>query len=227
MKAADIAGFPVQVGAAIRGARLFHPNGVLARGTLKRVAPLGVGLPIADCDVVARVSKGVGMPGAVPDVLGLAIRMPPHPGDHSPWDVLLASAAGSNALARTFPAPARSLGNALLSSLQPLHHDSGSWWLRARVAPQTPQASMALDSFEKQIRQTGLIFDLEQAKGTGTFEPLAQLILTEPVDETDYPNIGFDPVLNTTRDVDPEPNWLSGTRKLAYRYSRKGRAAER
>jgi hypothetical protein len=226
MKVADIAGFPVQVGAAIRGARVFHPNGVLARGTLQRIAADGAGLPIADCDVVARVSKGVGLPGTIPDVLGLAIRMPPHPGDRAPWDILLASAAGTGAVARMIPFPARAFSDAVLSSLQPLHHDDASWWLRARVSPQTPQAGVALDGVEQQIREHTLVFDLEQARGTGPYEPLASLTLTDPVTESDYPNIGFDPVLNTTRDVDPEPNWLSGTRKLAYRYSRKGRAAE-
>jgi hypothetical protein len=226
MKVADIAGLPVQMGAAIRGARLFHPNGVLATGTLTRVAADGVGLPVADCDVVARVSKGVGMPGSVPDVIGLAIRMPPHPGDHAPWDVLLASAAGTNLVAKTIPFPVRALGSAMLSSLQPLHHDGGSWWLRAHVASQTPQASISLDDFEQQIRDAGLVFEIEQAHGTGPYEPLARLTLTETASEADYPNIGFDPTLNTTRGVDPEPNWLSGTRKLAYRYSRKGRAAE-
>lgn len=226
MKVSDIAGLPIQAGAALRGARLFHPDGVLAKGTLTRMAADGVGLPIADSDVVARVSKGVGMPGTVPDVLGLAIRMPPHSGDHSPWDVLLASAAGTNPVARTIPFPARALGSAVLSSLQPLHHDGGSWWLRAQVAPETPQASVSLENFHKQINGAGLVFDIEQAHGTGPFEPLARLTLSEPADEADYPNIGFDPTVNTTRDVDPEPNWLSGTRKLAYRYSRKGRAAE-
>jgi hypothetical protein len=226
MRVADIAGLPIQAGAALRGARLFHPDGVLARGTLTRVAAAGVGLPMADCDVVARVSKGVGLPGTVPDVLGLAIRMPPHPGDHAPWDVLLAGAAGTNSIARTIPFPARALGSAVLSSLQPLHHDGGSWWLRARVAPKTPQASVSVKNIRKQISDDSLVFEIEQAHGTGPFEPLARLALTELADETDYPNIGFDPTLNTTRDVDPEPNWLSGTRKLAYRYSRKGRAAE-
>ncbi|PHV68299.1 phosphodiesterase [Williamsia muralis] len=226
MRVADIAGLPIQAGAALRGARLFHPDGVLAKGTLTRTAADGVGLPMADCDVVARVSKGVGMPGTVPDVLGLAIRMPPHPGDHSPWDVLLAGAAGTNVIARTIPFPARALGNAVLSSLQPLHHDGGSWWLRARVTPETPQASVSVENLRTQIDGAGLVFDIEQAHGTGPFEPLARVTLSESVDEADYPNIGFDPTVNTTRDVDPEPNWLSGTRKLAYRYSRKGRAAE-
>ena len=122
MRVADIAGLPIQAGAALRGARLFHPDGVLAKGTLTRVAADGVGLPMADCDVVARVSKGVGMPGTVPDVLGLAMRMPPHPGDHAPWDVLLASAAGTNLVARTIPFPAREIASAVLSSLQPVSY---------------------------------------------------------------------------------------------------------
>lgn len=38
MKTADVAGLPVRLGAAVRGARLFHPHGVLATGTVSRVA---------------------------------------------------------------------------------------------------------------------------------------------------------------------------------------------
>src|SRR5687768_5840019 len=85
----DIAALPVQLGSAVRNRRLFHPVGVLADGTIERLAPPGEGLPIKSGDVIGRVSKAVGLPGAVPDIAGLAWRM--EPTGPTPWDVLLAS----------------------------------------------------------------------------------------------------------------------------------------
>ena len=95
MRASDIVTAPVRLGAAIRNRRLFHPVGVVADGILERVAPSNEGLPIASCDVIGRVSKGIGLRGALPDVAGLAWRMP-NWRSCTPWDVLLASTVGSS-----------------------------------------------------------------------------------------------------------------------------------
>src|SRR5436190_23127278 len=91
VKIFDIAALPVQTGAAIRHGRLFHPTGVLANGTIERIAATGEGLPMVSGEVVGRVSKGVGLPGALPDIAGVAWRMPPPLPPSTPWDVLLAS----------------------------------------------------------------------------------------------------------------------------------------
>ena len=72
----DIAALPVRLGAAARNRRLFHPVGVLAHGTLERVAAPQTGLPMASGEVIGRVSKAVGLPGGLPDIAGLAWRMP-------------------------------------------------------------------------------------------------------------------------------------------------------
>lgn len=224
MKPADVAGLPIKVGAAVRGARLFHPDGVLARGTLTRIAEAGVGLPVEDGHVVARVSKGAGVPGDLPDVVGLAFRMEPHDGDETPWDVLLASAMGTTGWAKTIPFPARSLAGGHLSTLQPLDYDGDSWWLRARLLS-GPSASsgLSLAGFRRLIDGDAMVFIIEQAWRGGAFEPLAELELASTVTEAEYPDIGFDPTLNTTRGVRPGPRWLSKIRTVAYRQSRRGR----
>lgn len=98
MKLSDVAAVPFQIGSALRDRRLFHPSGVLARGTLDRTAPIGEGLPVRTGDVVGRVSKGIGSPGSVPDIAGLAWRMPPETPDML-WDVLLASTLIGNRFA--------------------------------------------------------------------------------------------------------------------------------
>lgn len=226
MKAAELAGLPIRAGAAIRGARLFHPNGVLATGTLTRTASENVGLPVETGAVIARVSKGVGLPGALPDVIGLAIRMEPHDGDDTPWDVLLASALGGTGWRKTVPFPALSLGSSVLSTLQPLDHDGVSWWLRATLATRPDGHNPSLNETQKGIDDGGLAFELEQTRGHTPFLPLARVELTATVPESDYPDIGFDPTANTTRGVRPGPGWLSSIREVAYRRSRQGRDAE-
>jgi hypothetical protein len=225
MRPADLAGLPIKAGAAIRGARLFHPNGVLATGNLVRTASEGVGLPMATGAVVARVSKGVGVPGGLPDVVGLAFRMEPHEGDDTPWDVLLASALGGTGWRKTIPFPARSLDSAVLSTLQPLDHRGSSWWLRAKVAPHSPGDVIGPDQVADRIDDGGLVFELEQTRGNTPFIPLARLELTATAGESEFPDIGFDPTVHTTRDVSPGPSWLGSIREVAYRRSRQGRGA--
>jgi hypothetical protein len=51
----DIAALPVRLGSAVRGRRLFHPVGVLAEGTLERLAATGEGLPLRSGDVIGRI----------------------------------------------------------------------------------------------------------------------------------------------------------------------------
>ncbi|CAM3193308.1 hypothetical protein BST27_15470 [Mycobacterium intermedium] len=95
----DLVAKPFQWGSALRHRRFFHPVGVLARGSIERVAPEGQGLPIGTSEVIVRVSKAVGTPGALPDAVGVALRLPPRHSGEKPWDVLLVT-AGSNPLAR-------------------------------------------------------------------------------------------------------------------------------
>lgn len=222
--ASDIAALPVRLGAAIRHARLFHPDGVLAEGTLERVAPPDEGLPMVSCDVIGRVSKGVGLSGARPDVAGLAWRMPP-PQDLrscSPWDVLLASTAANS---RVILAPATSWSGATFSSLMPLRFKGKLWWVRARLASDVDAPGLSLDLIRDRISSGGIDFDIEQASGVrGGFSPLARLRLRNLDPSCD--DIGFDPILHSDEDVHLAPRWLSDFRRAAYRRSREGREAE-
>ncbi|MGV0803944.1 phosphodiesterase, partial [Mycolicibacterium elephantis] len=70
-------------------------------------------------DVVGRVSKGGGLPGPLPDVAGVAWRMPPPQDLHgcTPWDVLLASTLGGS---RMVLSPIVRWHGATFSSLMPL-----------------------------------------------------------------------------------------------------------
>jgi hypothetical protein len=57
----DIAPLPVQTGAAIRHAQLFHPTGVLANGTIERIAATTDGLPMVPAEAGGPGLQGVGL----------------------------------------------------------------------------------------------------------------------------------------------------------------------
>lgn len=193
---------------------------MLAEGILERVAPPGDGLPMTSCDVIGRVSKGVGLPGALPDIAGLAWRIPP-PQDLSscgPWDVLLASTFASS---RIILAPVTSWSGTTFSSLMPLRFKGKTWWVRASLVSDLTEPGLSLGSISAEIDSDAIVFDIEQAAGFGGFSPLAQLTLRHTDPSCD--DIGFDPILHTARDVRLLPGWLGDFRRAAYRRSREGR----
>jgi hypothetical protein len=223
VQASDIAALPIRLGSAIRQRKFFHPAGVMAEGILERVAPEGEGLPINSCDVIARVSKGVGLPGAAPDVAGLAWRIPPPPDlrSCSPWDVLLASTLAGSRIAL---APTASWSGATFSSLMPLRFHGTAWWVRARLATQVDAAGLSLDGIERQIDSSGVTFTIDQAPATGPFRPLARLTLRHVDPSCD--DIAFDPALHSDPEVELVPRWLGDFRRAAYKRSRQGRDAQ-
>jgi hypothetical protein len=215
----DVAALPIRLGAAMRHRRLFHPVGLLAEGTLERLAAPGEGLPMHSGDVIVRVSKGGGLPGALPDVAGVAWRMP-QPSEATPWDVLLATTVR----ARVVLAPVTRWSGATFSSLMPMRHKNGVWWVRARMSTDIALHGLSLDLIRDQISSTGVEFDIEQAAGIGNFLPLARLTL-----HTLAPNLGdvaFDPTVHSHPEVQLLPEWLTSFRRAAYRRSREGRDAE-
>lgn len=227
MKASDLVAVPFQAGAAVRHRRVFHPAGVLARGTVERLAPPGEGLPLESGATVGRISKGLGTPGSLPDFAGLAWRMSPAPFAATPWDVLLVSAGmggGERTLQRVLLRPVTSWTEAPYSSLMPLRHDDELWWVRARSS-ETIDGGLSLSAVRDHIDGCGLTFDIEQACGSGGFSPLARLDLTEVITGGQHNDIAFDPVRHTAPEVRLWPDWLRRVREVAYRNSRKGRHA--
>jgi hypothetical protein len=223
VQASDIVALPIRLGAAVRRNRLFHPDGVLAEGILERVAPPDEGLPMQSCDVVGRISKGIGMPGTLPDVAGLAWRIPPPQDLRScvPWDVLLASTVANS---RIVLAPTRSWSKTTFSSIMPLRFRADAWWVRARLVTKIDEPGLSLDTIRDQIDSGAIDFDIEQAKGTGGFSPLARLSLRHLDPSTD--DIAFDPVMHSDEDVRLAPGWLADFRRAAYRRSREGRGTD-
>jgi hypothetical protein len=204
---------------------VFHPGGVLARGSIERVAARGVGLPIeSTSDVLVRLSKGIGTPGAVPDVIGLAFRLPPG-GSSAPWDVLLAS-AGSGRLSRVGIRPVVRWPGQPMSSVMPLRYQGTNWWLRAQILSAVDGAGVSLDSIRSSLHEGPLTVAIDQAPGLAPFRPLARLTIKDVVPQDELADVDFDPVLHTAPGVQLVPHWLSNLRMQAYRRSREGRHSD-
>jgi hypothetical protein len=223
MKASDVVALPLKLGAAVRHRRVFHPLGVLASGHIERTAAAGHGLPIESGEVLGRVSKAIGVPGDLPDLIGLAWRMPTHALNATPWDVLMAS-TGAGVLARFGLQPTRSWSGTTLSTLMPLHYDDGWWWLKAELVTKVPDG-LSVDSLAAEIEDSEIVFDIQQAHGTGAFEPLATLTLSATIPTDEDHDVSFDPTRNTIPGVELGPQWLTALRERAYLRSREGRDA--
>jgi hypothetical protein len=224
VSASDLAAAPFEAASALRHARVFHPDGVLARGAIERVAAPGDGLPVTSSDnVEARLSKGIGTPGPLPDVIGLAVRLPPEPFAPTPWDILLAS-AGSGPLTRVAGLrPVMSWTGSTMSTLMALRYDDHNWWLRARMTTHINGFGVSTAAVRRRLRTGPLEFQIDQACGTAPFTPLARLTLHDVM--TPSHDVAFDPVQHTAPDVALVPGWLSGLRAQAYARSRRGRHA--
>ena len=105
-----------------------------------------------------------------------------------------------------------------------LHRDDGWWWLTAELSTQLA-GGLSLDTVRDAIGREGIEFDVQQAHGTGSFEPLARLRLTTVIPTDEDHDVSFDPTRNTALGVELGPRWLTALRARAYLRSRRGRHA--
>lgn len=123
----------------LRGARTFHPRGEVFTGTWEPATPAGplTGSPLfaQDHRVLLRLSRGIGLPDALPDILGWAVKVLDAHGPGHDQDLLLAS-TGSGRLGRHLLRPARDLAAVTYSSLLPYEvADAGRCPVVARAVP--------------------------------------------------------------------------------------------
>ncbi|MFD1151938.1 hypothetical protein [Saccharothrix hoggarensis] len=190
--------------AAARDARAFHPRGRWFRGTVTATYDPALPVPVGESEVVGRLSKGIGTPGGLPDVLGLAFRLP------GPWDVLL-----STSFARVLPRLARNWSSGPYGSITPFRRRGRLVWLAA-VPDRCRTRSAALDALPDELG-----FTLEVS---GPWRPVGRLVV-RPLDvDRDLPVL--DPVRNRPPDVDLAPAVLAKARERAYQGSRRGRSPD-
>ena len=184
-------------------AKPLHPEGDLVRGRIYRhgLEP-GTGVPWLDergeDEVVVRLSRAIGLPGALPDIHGLAIRVPVEGGGHG--DLLFAT-TGWGRLSRFVLTASRSPLGRPMTTLLPYSTPYGPLLLGARA-----------DGAET--------FELSCASPGGDWRPFADLRFRQ-VPAGDGP-ITFDPVRNQLPDLEQFPT-VAKLREPSYDKARASR----
>ncbi|MBM9460758.1 hypothetical protein JK386_12665 [Nocardioides sp. zg-536] len=191
--------------AALRSAdKPLHPEGEMRAGTLVRTGAVELtGASWLDDlgqdDVLVRVSHAIGLPGPVPDIEGLALRIPSAGDDDRYGDVLLAT-TGWNPLMRHVLVPAWSREQTF-TTLLPYRTLTGPVVLGAR--PLGP------DDFE-----------LSWARLGKDWQAFGALHLAERLPE--QTEVSFDPVLHVPDGLEQYP-WVERLRERSYATARRAR----
>lgn len=168
-----------------------HPRGAVFDAVLERFGSEPAwGVPWLDDaardEVLVRFSRGAGLPAALPDVLGLAVRLP-----HAerPIDLLLSS-TGRSPLLRWVPLLRRDAA-VVYSSIMGYRSDAGT--LRIAALPEDGGAASEPDELAAEVDHRRLVFTMAAARGAKRWRPFARLTLVRPVEPLD-PDVAFDAV---------------------------------
>jgi hypothetical protein len=181
----------------VRGPRPLHPTGLLLEGVLRWRPTGSVDSGIAwidergdsDAPVTARLSRAAGLPAALPDVLGLALRVGV---DGGTADLLL-STTGIGFPGRFLLAPHRTPSGAVFCTLMPYRGQRGPVLVAARS--RTPRRLPArTESIRQALLADPWVLDLMFAPPAGRWYRFAELELAPRRGAIDSPALRFDPV---------------------------------
>ena len=194
-----------------------HPCGIALDATVRRAgSPERFGVPWLDepgiDSALVRFSRGAGLPSALPDLLGLALRVDPagHPGD------LLFVTAGRGPLSRFITVPRRSpvISFTTYSTLQPYRTVSGPVMLSA-----TPIAGDAGLGERLGVR-------LAAARPTGRWHDFAFVTVAVPPGAEEDRTVSFDPFRHELPGLENYP-LARRLREGAYAAARRSRRPRR
>ena len=211
----------------VRRPRPIHPTGLLLEGSL-RWLPLTTSASgitwLDDRDagseqpVIARFSRGAGLPAALPDVLGLAIRVP---AEAAPADLLL-STTGLGPVGRFLLVPRSTPTRARFSTLMPYRGASGPVLIAARTrSPSTLPART--ERLRDALAETPWRLELLAATPRSRWHRVAELTLRPGSGPLDDPHVRFDPVLHAPPGAGTYA-WTRLLREPSYARARAGRA---
>ncbi len=186
-------------------AKPLHPRGSVVTGALRRFGgEPGTGAAWLDHagedTVLVRQSRAIGLPSSLPDIFGLAVRVPTLDGQHG--DLLFAS-TGLGRFTRYLLTASRSPFGRPLTTLLPYRAPAGPVLLSA--------------AFRDEATLT-----LAWAVGSGAWHPFAELVLQDaPLDEADVP-VSFDPIRNTLPGLE-NYEWVRRLREPSYTTARSSR----
>lgn len=197
----------IRMVAARPAAKPLHPRGAVLTARIERTGsrpPSGarwLDEPGSD-EVLVRVSRAVGMPPGVPDIHGLAIRVPVGESGHG--DLLLAS-TGLSGIGRFVLTPGRTPYSRPLTTLLPYRTATGAVVVAARPCSDGS-------------------YDLAWARPRGSWHGFGTLLLGGPAQGQDA-RLSFDPVLNTVPGLD-NYGWVRRLREPSYDTARDSRRGQ-
>ncbi len=191
--------------------RPLHPRGLVFDALLRlHGTSQHRGVPFLDDHTElrgrARLSRAVGLPPPLPDVLGLALRWPQPQadltGDHSTAELLLA-ATGQTVPGRHLLRPMTRWSPAFYGSLLTYRVGDRRVLLGA-VARRTRIAPADLTTLARAVDERPLLLDLVVATEFGPWEPFGELRLIGPARSDDLEPMRFNPARHPIRELHPE-----------------------
>ncbi|MET9958275.1 DUF1360 domain-containing protein [Streptomyces sp. NPDC006326] len=218
--------------ARVRGRPALHPGGLLVSGfvDVQPDAAKPWSVPFLDrpgrYEAVVRWSRAAGLPGPLPDGMGLAVHVidagTDPPGRE--FDLLLTS-SGTSRFARHLPLP-RLRGDVPYSTLTGYCFPDRERVIAAFPAERGRRLPTGGPALTAELRERPVRFRLCAAADGEPWRPFATLTLhPEPPAASRTPH-GFDPYGACLPDLRPSPR-LRRLRQAAYAGSREGRAAAR
>lgn len=209
----------------LRRPRPIHADGVMLEGRmtwLGNTRRAGIrwidSAPDAPVPVVARASRSIGLPAPLPDIVGLALRVP---AEHGAVADLEFASTGFGVPSRFWLTLHRSPSRARLGTLFPHRSSYGAVLLAARtLAPD--DLPVPIQALARDLEHRTWRLELYWARPGGKWNPFARLELTRPAGPLDS-ELRFDAVDH------PLPgagvyDWVRAVRQPAYRLARRSPA---
>ena len=206
----------------LRGHRVFHPYGesfnaeLIFERNADRWLPDVLARPRRH-DAIVRFSRAVGVPDPLPDLLGMAIKLPDLYGTGWDQDWLLVT-SGTDAFSRHLLLPTRNLLGRPYSTILPYRRPAGSVTFGARAV--SDASAKSIEQLVTAVEREPVEFEFTIAPEGGDHVRLGNLRLLEVSATPDRP-LRFNP-WNTSSELRPA-GALNDLRRETYKASQKAR----